>query len=51
MLARKDPDPKLDTRRLSKFSAEPENLHGARNVHRIKRNARLEWHHIRHRIS
>jgi len=42
MLARKDPDPTLDTWRLGKFSAEPENLHGARNVHRMPHRVRRE---------
>ena len=30
------------TRHLSKFSAEPENLHGARSTHRIRRRVRHE---------
>jgi len=42
MLARKDPDPTLDTWRLGTFSAEPENLHGARNDHRMPHRVRRE---------
>jgi hypothetical protein len=34
MLAGTDPQSPLDTRRLSKFSPKPENLHGARSVRR-----------------
>jgi hypothetical protein len=36
MLAWTDPDTPLDTRRLSKSSAESEDLHGARNVHLVQ---------------
>jgi len=40
MLAWTDPNRTLDTTRLSKSSAEPEDLHGARNAHRKQRQAR-----------
>jgi hypothetical protein len=41
MLAGTDPESALDTRRLSEFSAEPENSHGAGNARRIQR--RVKW--------
>jgi hypothetical protein len=34
------PEPLLDTRRLSDFSAEPEKSHGARNARRMWRRER-----------
>jgi hypothetical protein len=34
------PESALDTRRLSAFSAEPENSHGAGIAHRIQRRAK-----------
>ena len=36
-----NPETALDTRRLSEFSAEPENSHGAGNAHRFQR--RVKW--------
>jgi hypothetical protein len=37
MLGWTDPEPPLDSTRLSKSSAKPEDLHGARSAHRIQR--------------
>jgi len=41
MLAETRADPTPDTTRLSEFSAEPENSHGAGSAYRIQR--RVKW--------
>jgi len=41
MRAGANPETALDTRRLSEFSAKPENSHGAGSAHRIQR--RVKW--------
>jgi hypothetical protein len=51
MLAWTGPRGTLDTRRLGKSSAEPEDLHGARDAHRIQRRVRHQWRTVMDRIG